>query len=213
MSWRRGGAAGMHPLRSWAALGGLFALILACRPGARYTADFTSGAPGWSLPRDARLTAQVEDGRLVLALQAPYTVGWALSPFAFRDGEVEVEGTLLAGPASADYGLIVQAQGGRFYRFAVSADGYYGVFFYDRGNWQTLAGWTAHPAVRTGRTTNHLRVRCTGPEMIFWVNGIEAARIRREAPGIRGRVGVSIGTLAPGGARVAFDRFIATEDR
>lgn len=205
----------MHRFRSGAVLGGLFAMILACRPGAgaRYTADFTGGAPGWSLPRDARLVARVEDGRLVLALQAPHTVGWALSPFAFRDGEVEVEGTLLAGPASADYGLIVQAQGGRFYRFAVSADGYYGVFFYDRGNWQTLAGWTAHPAVRTGRTTNHLRVRCTGPEMIFWINGVEAARIRRAAPGVRGRVGVSIGTMASGAARVAFDRFIAAEDR
>ncbi len=49
--------------------------------------------------------------------------------------------------------------------------------------------------------------------MLFRVNGVEVARIHREAPGVRGQVGVSIGAMAPGGARVVFDRFIATEDR
>lgn len=198
-----------------ALFGGLLAVVLACRPsaGARYTADFTKGAPGWSLPQDTRLSAHVEGGRLVLTLQTPHTVGWALSPFSFQDGQVEVEGTLLAGPTSADYGLIVQAREGRFYRFAISADGYYGIFFYDRGEWETLAGWTAHPAIRKGKTTNHLRIRCVASEMIFWVNGTEIQRIRREASRGHGRVGVSIGTMTPGGARVAFERFIVTEDR
>ncbi len=193
----------------------LFLLIVACRPidRARYAINFASGAPGWSLPAEARFVAWVEDGHLILSLKPPRMVGWALSPFAFRDGQVEVEGTLLEGPSSADYGLILQAREGRFYRFAVSADGYYGIFFYDRGSWRTLVDWTTHPAIRTGRTTNHLRVRCAGTEMIFWVNGIEVARVQRSSSEGGGRVGVSIGTMARGNARVAFDRFTAVRDR
>ncbi len=197
---------------------GCFLLLLslvACHPtsSARYTLDFTNGAPGWSLPAEARFVARVEDGYLVLSLRPPRMVGWALSPFAFQDGQVEVEGTLLEGPSSTDYGLILETQEGRFYRFAVSTDGYYGVFFYERGNWRTLVDWTAHPAIRTGRTTNHLRVRCTGAERIFWVNGMEVARVQRGSIEGGGRVGVSIGTMVRGDARVAFDRFIAVRDR
>ncbi len=190
-------------------------MMAACRPAdrARYTIDFASGAPGWSLPAEARFIARTENGHLVLSLKPPRMVGWALSPFAFRDGQVEVEGTLLEGPSSADYGLILHAREGRFYRFAVSADGYYGIFFYDRGNWRTLVDWTPHPAVRIGQTTNRLRVRCAGAEMIFWVNGVEVARVPRGSEGAGGRVGVSIGTMAGGDARVAFDRFTAVRDR
>ncbi len=189
--------------------------IAACRPAssARYAIDFTNGAPGWFLPAETRLTAQAANGYLSLSLKPPHMVGWALSPFAFQDGQVEVEGTLLEGPSSTDYGLIVHAARGRFYRFAISADGYYGVFFYERGNWRALMDWTIHPAIRTGRTTNHLRVRSAGVEMIFWVNGVEVARVPRGSNAESGRVGVSIGTMAGGDARVAFDRFIAVRDR
>ncbi|MFN3930075.1 MAG: hypothetical protein ACK4OK_10620 [Thermoflexus sp.] len=189
--------------------------IAACRPTpeARYAMDFTNGAPGWFLPHEARFTAHVKDGRLVLSLKPPHMVGWALAPFAFRDGQVEVEGTLLEGPSSTDYGLIVQAHGGRFYRFTISADGYYAVFLYEGGNWRTLVDWTAHSAIRRGRTTNHLQVRCTGEELAFWINGIEAVRIHREQKDVSGRVGVSIGTMQRGEAQVAFDRFIAVRKR
>lgn len=199
-------------IRRWLVL---LPLVAACRSaaGARYVTDFTDGAPGWFLPAEARFAARVEDGHLVLSLNPPRMVAWALSPFAFRDGQVEVEGTLLEGPSSADYGLILQARPGRFYRFAVSADGYYGVFAYDRGNWRTLVDWTTHAAIRTGRTTNHLRVRCAGAEMIFWVNGVEVARVPRGSDPGEGQVGVSVGTMVRGGARVAFDRFIAVRDR
>lgn len=193
----------------------LILLIVACRPapGARYIADFANGAPGWSLPNEQRFTARVEGGRLLLHLSPPHTVGWALSPFAFRDGQVEVEGTLLEGPSSADYGLVVRAGSGRLYRFAISADGYFGIFRYERGSWRVLVDWTPHRAIRTGKTTNHLRVRCAGAEMAFWINGVEVARVRWEPGEEGGRVGVSVGTMAQGGVRVAFDRFIATRER
>jgi len=210
----RWGARRVRPGR-WGGYALLLLLIAACHPAPspRYAADFTHGAPGWFLPAEDRFTARVEDGRLVLSLRPPHTVAWALAPFAFRDGQVEVEGTLLEGPSSADYGLILQAREGRFYRFAVSADGYYGVFFYDRGNWRVLVDWTAHPAVRAGRTTNHLQVRCAGAEMSFRVNGVEVARVPRGPDPGEGRVGVSIGTMARGEARVAFDRFLAARER
>lgn len=193
----------------------LLLLVVACHPTdrARYAIDFANGAPGWSLPAEARFVAQVEGGRLVLSLKPSRMVGWALSPFAFQDGQVEVEGTLLEGSSSTDYGLILENREGGFYRFAISADGYYGVFLYDRGNWRILVDWTTHSVIRTGRTTNHLRVRCAGPEMIFWVNGVEVARVQRGSDGGGGRVGVSIGTMVRGNARVAFERFAAVRDR
>ncbi|HXF70391.1 MAG TPA: hypothetical protein VNK89_11355 [Thermoflexus sp.] len=196
-------------------LGMLGLWIAACRPTpeTRYMMDFMNGAPGWFLPQEARFVAQVEGGRLVLSLKPPHMVGWALAPFAFRDGQVEVEGTLLEGPSSTDYGLIVQAYGGRFYRFTISADGYYAVFLYERGSWQTLVDWTANSAIQRGRTTNHLRIRCAGEEITFWINGNEAARIPREEKDVNGQVGVSIGTMQRGEARVAFDRFIAVRER
>ncbi|WP_376789435.1 hypothetical protein [Thermoflexus sp.] len=193
----------------------LLPLIAACRPAesARYTMDFKNGAPGWPLSAEARFTVRTENGHLVLSLKPPRTVGWVLSPFSFRDGQVEVEGALLEGPSSTDYGLILQAGEGRFYRFAVSADGYYGVFLYEQGSWRILVDWTMHAAIRTGRTTNHLRVRRAGTEMIFWVNGMEVARIQRGENEGGGRAGVSMGTMAWGNARVAFDRFAAVRDR
>lgn len=199
-------------IRRWLVL---LPLVAACRSaaGARYVMDFADGAPGWFLPAEARFAARVEEGHLVLSLKPPRTVGWVLSPFSFRDGQVEVEGTLLEGPSSTDYGLILQAGEGRFYRFAVSADGYYGVFLYEQGSWRIMVDWAMHAAIRTGRTTNHLRVRRAGAEMIFWVNGVEVARIQRGANEGGGRAGVSIGTMARGDTRVAFDRFAAVRDR
>ncbi|MDW8064334.1 MAG: hypothetical protein RMK32_01720 [Anaerolineae bacterium] len=191
----------------------LFAAACGSVHTTQYVLDFTDDAPGWFLPVEARLNAQVENGYLSLSLKPPGMVGWALSPFAFRDGQVEVEGTLLKGPFSTDYGLILHADRGRFYRFVISADGHYAVFFYDRSSWRNLVDWATHPAIRTGRTTNHLRVRSTGSEMIFWVNGVEIARLARDPNVESGRVGVSIGTMAGGNAQVAFDRFLAVRDR
>ncbi|MER3468850.1 MAG: hypothetical protein C4314_02360, partial [Thermoflexus sp.] len=164
-------------------LGMILLLAFGCRSAseARYVADFETGAPGWSLPRDERLTARVADGRLVMDLKAPQTVGWALAPFAFQEGEVAVEATLLEGSRSTDYGLIVLAQGSAFYRFAVSADGFYAVFAHQGDRWRVLVDWTPHGAVRTGRTTNHLRVRCEGAQMQFWINGVLATAVPREA--------------------------------
>lgn len=201
--------------RTAGCLGMLLLLAFGCRAAseARYVADFETGAPGWSLPRDERLTTQVADGRLVVNLKAPQTVGWVLAPFAFREGEVAVEATLLEGPRSTDYGLIVLAQRGIFYRFAVSADGFYAVFAHRRDGWRVLVDWTPHAAIRTGRTTNHLRVRCEGTEMRFWINGTLVATVPREALEGGGRVGVSVGTMARGGAWVGFDRFVAVRTR
>ncbi len=204
-------------MRGGVLLGGMIGIMLlaGCRAPApaRYAADFHEGAPGWLLPRDPRFQARVEDGRLILTLQPARTVAWAFSPFTFREGQVEVEAALLEGPSSADYGLVLEAGPGRLYRFAVSADGYYGIFLYEQGTWRTQVDWTAHEAIRTGRTTNHLRVRCERGEMVFWINGVEAARIPRDPREAGGRVGVSVGTMAAGAARVGFDRFLAVRDR
>jgi len=201
-------------MRGGVLLGGMIGIMLlaGCRAPApaRYAADFREGAPGWLFPRDPRFQARVEDGRLILTLQPARTVAWALSPFAFREGQVEVEATLLEGPMSADYGLILEAGPGRLYRFAVSADGYYGIFVYERGAWRIRVDWTPHEAIRVGRTTNHLRVRREGGAMVFWINGIEATRIPRDPGEEGGRVGVSIGTMAVGEAQVGFDRFLAS---
>jgi hypothetical protein len=125
-------------MRGGVLLGGMIGIMLlaGCRAPApaRYAADFREGAPGWLLPRDPRFQARVEDGRLILTLQPARTVAWAFSPFTFREGQVEVEAALLEGPSSADYGLVLEAGPGRLYRFAVSADGYYGIFLYEQGH-------------------------------------------------------------------------------
>ncbi|MBO9360989.1 MAG: hypothetical protein J7452_02190 [Thermoflexus sp.] len=204
-------------MRSWVLLGGMVGLMLLAGCGApapaRYAVDFGEGAPGWSLPQDPRFQARAEDGRLILTLKPARTVAWIFSPFTLREGQVEVEGTLLEGPSSADYGLVLGAGRGRLYRFAVSADGHYGIFVYEQGAWRTRVDWTSHEGVRTGRTTNRLQVRCERSEMVFWINGIEVARIPRDPREEGGRVGVSVGTAATGEAQVGFARFLAVRDR
>jgi len=87
------------------------------------------------------------------------------------------------------YGLVYRAGSGRGIIFAVSPDGYYGVFRLDGSEVEPLVDWRQFPHVRQGCEMNRLRVRCEGAICWFWINDEFAAQSNGEN-GPSGAIGI-----------------------
>jgi len=132
----------------------------------------------------------------------------------WRDLEVEVTITLLAGPGGTDYGLLLQRTEPPFATllFLVGNDGYVSVWRSEGGSaadalrspaaWTSLLPWQEWPHVRRGKKANRLRVRCQGTRCRLFVNDEFTADV--EGEGGEKRVGLFLRTYEQGGLAVRF---------
>ena len=108
-------------------------------------------------------------------------------------------------------GLICRYQGGDYYFFIISNDGYYviGKFI---GGLTLLLGQSemqASEAIQTG-TMNHLRADCIGNTLTFYINFTQVASAT-DTDFPRGDVGVVAGAFADPGVDVLFDNFVVLQ--
>lgn len=108
------------------------------------------------------------------------------------DFTLEVIARPLAGPASGlyAYGLVYRAQdASHYYRFAVSADGYYTVARVNEKKVTSLVTWQQFPHIERGERSNRLQVTCVGPSCTFRINDEYAATVEDDR-WLSGNVGV-----------------------
>lgn len=176
---------------------------------------FTPGQTGqWHTEADASGSTAVTDEQLVVAIYEPTMIQYAgLQEPLFDDFALEVDATLLEGPTDSSYGILFRLQeGGGFYRFNITGDGFYIV---DRLNpdgawtWLTPSGWAESAAIKKGaNVTNRLKVIAGGPNMIVFVNGEPLGQFTDTMGYTRGQVALNAGAFNQPGVRVAFDNLM-----
>jgi len=159
----------------------------------------------------------VEEGVYRLTVTAPEGFFWTTAGRTFGDAVYQVEATHAAGPVDNGFGMIFRAdlEAGAFYLLEISSDGFVWLGRCDDGCAQmtTLVGvgWFYSDAVRRGPgAVNRLRVEAVGPELRFFVNGVEVGSARDAALG-EGDVGLFVETRGEGGVGVTFDNFRVTD--
>jgi len=198
-------------MRYWIILLSSLLLTSACAPAApqSFHETFDDARNGWTLVQNNQAEIAIGGGQLRITVKQPDSLAWSVAAGkTFGDFTLDVDATSLAGPNDNDYGVIVRrVDDDNFYRFEISADGYFNIQKRQKGQWQKLAAdWTESSAIRKGTTTNHLRVICAGRTLTFFVNQVQVAQVTDNAFA-RGEVGVLAGTLAAPGVQVAFDNF------
>jgi hypothetical protein len=150
----------------------------------------------------------VEDGELVVVVDAPGALGWTLLNQRPADLYLEVDATHLEGSTVAEYGILfryVDAQ--NFYFFAISATGEFSLWRLRESNWEAIQDWTAADAIVQGSgAVNTLGILAEGEAIALLVNDTVVLDVTDDAfPS--GGVGLALGTFTEGGIAVGFDNF------
>lgn len=173
-----------------------------------YSEDFSAPA-SWHTSSDPEVDISYHDGGLGIEIKVIDRVAWSVAGRSVADGVVSVDATPVGGPDDNAYGIVARHVDDRsFYRFEISADGYYAIQAPTGSlGWEFLVDWTESSAIQKGRETNRLRVELNGPTMTFWVNDVELASVSDERY-TEGDVGVIAGTFYDEpGTHVLFDNF------
>jgi len=210
--------------------------VIPSEPGAvLYAATFDAFLDDWDL-YEGRLSAQVENGMLVLEAGAENSLPFSAAAPYFGDFDLTVQAQALDGPLNNGFGVVFRLRDPRnYYLFLVSSDGYYRVVREVDGVQRELSTWIPSPLVSQGiGALNHLRVTAIGDAFRFFVNGqplalcipADAAHYStyNELTGEcqdgtmattlvdssigAGRLGVIVMTLDEPGVRVAFDNLV-----
>jgi hypothetical protein len=178
-----------------------------------YIDNFTTGETGpWHTEGDEMGRTAVVGGRLLISIDAPQLMQFAtLREPTFRDFSLDVEATLLDGPADASYGLLFRMQSpAEFYRFVVTGTGLYMIERRNGdGSWSRLSQeWAESPAIQLGlNATNRLQIIASGANFAFYVNDVLLRQVQDTAYA-EGNLALDAGTFGQGGVQVAFDNLV-----
>lgn len=177
---------------------------------ALYHDDFSDPSSGWPRTVGANGTlGYANDSYRMLVQSTGYDL-WAVSGHTFRDVQIEVDVTRLAGPMNNRFGLICRFQDiNDFYVFYLSSDGYYAIGKSKNGT-ATLLGqemMAYSAAIVQGSGPNHMRFDCIGNTLTGYVNG-QAIAITNDADFSGGDAGLITGAFDESGVDVSFDNFI-----
>ena len=235
-----GQAAGARPARAWwrsrgaiaagivllAALGGGAFVLLQPAGGTTasgtviFRADFTSGANGWTVLRDAA-AGHLSGGFYDIAatssgddeIGVPVNVR-DLYPSAPSDLRIDVTARGIRGPVpDVQYGIACRELHGSAYVFQMQGSTAT-IAKLASGSYLPLAS-TRIGAVNAG-SAHQLRAECTGVDgrraarLAFWVNGLKVLDVTDQRPLIGGTVGLFTnfyGVSVPGGVRTRFSDF------
>lgn len=176
-----------------------------------YQEQFESNTTGWArIANDSGIMDYDGGGYRILVRQPKLNI-WSTSEQDFGDVRVEVDVIKLNGPDENRMGLICRYQGGDYYFFIISNDGYYviGKFI---GGMTLLLGQSemqASVAIQTS-TMNHLRADCIGDKLTFYINFTEVASAT-DTDFPSGDVGVVAGAFLEPGVDVMFDNFVVLQ--
>jgi hypothetical protein len=173
-----------------------------------YQEQFENNTTGWARIANDNGIMDYDGGGYRILVRQPTLNIWSTSEKNFGDVRVEADVIKLNGPDENRMGLICRYQGGDYYFFIISNDGYYVIGKFIGGS-TLLLGQTemqVSDAIQVG-TMNHLRADCIGDRLTFYINFKEvASAIDADFPS--GDVGVVAGSFAEPGVDVLFDNFV-----
>jgi hypothetical protein len=174
-----------------------------------YEDDFEDPESGWDAHNDGDTLSIYSGGEYRLAVYTDSYVVWTTPEPALdlSDFAIEVEARQVEGPLDNNLGLLVRYQENvdDFYWFQISSDGYFSVDLREGGDWQSLIGWEASPAIEQGLdVTNRLRLVCRSNEFNFYVNDSLVTTLVDDAYAT-GNIGLAAGSFDEPGVVVHFD--------
>jgi hypothetical protein len=176
-----------------------------------YQEQFEDNTTGWARIANDNGIMDYDGGGYRILVRQPKLNIWSTSEHNFGDVRVEADVIRLNGPGENRMGLICRYQGGDYYFFIISNDGYYviGKFI---GGMTLLLGQSemqASEAIQQDNM-NHLRADCIGDKLSFYVNFTEVASAT-DTDFPSGDVGVVAGSFAEPGVDVLFDNFVVIQ--
>lgn len=201
----------------------LFLLLSSCLPSTSpsspaanpgdilYQEQFENNTTGWARISNDNGIMDYDGGGYRILVRQPKLNIWSTSEKNFADVRVEADVIRLNGPEENRMGLLCRYQGGDYYFFIISNDGYYviGKFI---GGLTLLLGQSemqTSDAIQKG-SMNHLRADCIGNTLTFYINFTQVASAT-DPDFATGDVGVVAGSFAEPGVDVLFDNFVVIQ--
>lgn len=177
--------------------------------------DFAEQRPLWPVDEGEVFAYGYDQGEYFIELYEPEWLAWVHPGRRVRDVQVETDAYLKSGSADNHFGLLCRyVDIDNFYYFAISSDGYYGIFRrVDGAAFELLSeggGMVPSAAIRIGDQVNRVRVVCAGDEMSLYVND-ELLETVIDVAHPRGDVGLAAGSGGGEGTRIHFDHVLVTE--
>jgi len=170
--------------------------------------DFSDEGSGWDRVDEADRVTDYRNGGYVIRVNDTRSDAWANPGKFFGDVRVEVDATKVGGDDENNFGVICRSQGvTEFYSLWISSDGYYAFVIFQDGDWDYLADWATHDAIRQGDATNHIRADCVGDELTLYANGTLLGSVS-DSTFAAGDVGLEAGTVDVPGTEILFDNFV-----
>ncbi len=158
----------------------------------------------------------VEEGAFHIDVLVPewYALSPCLGKDDFTDFILEVDATQVAGPDHNLYGIMLRYNDSarEYYYFAISGDGNYTLVFDNLDAQEPttkLIHWTPSSAIKTGASTNHIKIVAVGNTFELYVNDQLLDTIHDERIS-SGTVGFVVATSEEGGAHIKFDNIMVT---
>lgn len=194
-------------------------LLAGCRKRLLEADDFGSADElRWQLEEDVYGRTYIENGQLFIAVNQIDTMQYATFFQSYPNFNLQIDAKLLNGSLDSSYGILFRKQdSGAFYRFAITANGLFGVERRDAsGNWLVYndAGrWERSPAINTGLgQTNRLRSSAIGSIVVFSVNDTVIFRKEDFDTAFQdGTIALSAGAFSQPGVLAAFDNLNISE--
>ncbi|MCP4538139.1 MAG: hypothetical protein GY832_13440 [Chloroflexi bacterium] len=197
----------------------LFLLIGGCSAGGTQALplqdDFEDSDSGWGTDQREEFIRGYEGGEYFIELRESNWFAWAYPSVQIDDVNVTTDAYLASGSRDGHFGVLCRyVDEDNFYYFAISADGYYGIFRRENGgNLQALVGdgkgMLSSPVIQTGGRTNTIRAVCHGNDLSLYVNDELLERVSDDAH-TQGNVGLGAGSGTAGDSRVQFDNLSVT---
>ncbi len=177
----------------------LFALLVAAlllsacgRTAQPLRDDFSDPTSGWSVGATDDFTRGYQQGKYYLRIDTADWLVWTSAGKSYKDVYARVT-AFSEETRDNTYGLICRANKDRFYYFAISADGFYGIYLHNAdGTLTPLTGpsMARHTAIRTDGSANTLEARCEGTQLSLLVNDVPIATVE-DATLRRGQIGLA----------------------
>jgi len=175
-----------------------------------YSDDFSDPNSGWlRASNNPDLSAMgYENGRYHILEKKPGHQAWSspLNSPTLSDFAAEVEATQEDGPNNNGYGFVMRRDtAGNAYNFIISGNGNYRFDKLVGEKWTEIIPWTWSSSIKTGPTTNIIRIEGTGDKFTFYVNGAKIGEAQ-DSTIPSGRIGLVVGAYDDDpNAHISFD--------
>jgi hypothetical protein len=172
-----------------------------------YSEDFSSSKSGWTYTSDEYFKKSFKNGVYHLTVVPADYWNWVSGPsrLNFTDFILEVEITKEAGPDDNVFGLMVRkVDAGNYYAFLLSSDGYYQIAKKENNTWSYVSEWARSSDIKTGNSTNLIKVTAMGDKLALYANGAKLADYNDSSLAYGG-VGLYAGTQSEGNVTIGFD--------